>query len=76
MAREARVEGGVAVRFWGPVFEDAGGGGGEEVGFVDVSFGAEGEDFGGGVGVCEGVGEGDRCCCSGRGGWFLHWYMV
>lgn len=44
MTGQARVEGGVAVGFRGSVFEDARVRGGEEVGSVDVGFGAEGED--------------------------------
>ena len=45
MAREARVESGVAVGFGGTVFEDAFFGGEEERGGVDVGFGAEGEEL-------------------------------
>lgn len=54
MAREARVEGGVTVGFWGTVFEDAFFGGEEECGGVEVGFGAEGEELGWGVGGVEG----------------------
>lgn len=63
MARQARVEGGVAVGFAGAVFEDAGVGRVEVVGLVDVGFGAEGEEGGGWGGGGEGGWEG------GGGGW-------
>lgn len=42
MPREAFVEDGVAIGFGGAVFESAGVGGGEEVGVVEVGFGALG----------------------------------
>lgn len=60
MFGEAGVEDGVAVGFWGAVFEGAGEGG-EEVGrFVEEGFGAlSDEDGGGGGGVGEDCGEGD-----------------
>ncbi len=71
MAREARVEGGVAVGFWGTVFEDTFLGGEEEGGGVEVGFGAEGEELGLRVGVLEGWGEGGGWGRKGRlcGGW-------
>lgn len=74
MAREARVEGGVTVGFRGPVFEDAGVGGGEEVGEVDVGFGAEGEEGGGWCGVGEGWGE-RFWGGGGRGGGCAHSFL-
>lgn len=66
MAREARVEDGVTVGFWGTVFEDAFLGGEQECGGVEVGFGAEGEELRLRVGVLEGWGEGDGCGRKGR----------
>lgn len=66
MAREARVEDGVTVGFWGTVFEDAFLGGEEECGGVEVGFGAEGEELRLRVGVLEGWGEGGGCGGKGR----------
>lgn len=54
MAREARVEGRMTVRFWRTVFEDAFFGGEEECGGVEMGFGTEGEELRLRIGVVEG----------------------
>lgn len=71
MFGEAAVEDGVAVGFGGAVFEGAGvvvgGCWGEEVGAVEVGFGALGDESWGRVGGGEGTGEGGSGSGSGRG---------